>query len=280
MRVNKVLGAYLIDKGQEISESKEPLCPLFISELMQIFAKAESKNNKEDKPEPEECLTCELLNMLGLPSGVLDSIGEHTSSTNPQVKIKIKKVSSASDLDKLLKELKSGGTIDLNTANDKLGEIFDLNSIQHILKTEFFQNGGNLKPTKMEDTYEDWVARVFPEISQYDKAQAAYKEANAGNEDANPWSWTKDYNEEYENIGNFMNELYVNYRNEGTTDNDQYWYRNSGFVDATKTAPYEGIRFKDLNKNHIMSLYQDYNKNKQFKSGGLLDVSLETFLNS
>lgn len=168
MTFNKLLGTYLIEKGQEISESSEPLCPTFIAELFQLFAKVEQQEKeinknfdkesitdkaakeilekrKQEEMTPEECLACELMNMLGMSSDVLKEVGEHTSSIKPTIKIKIKKVSSSDDLDKILKEMKQGGIVDLNSANDSLGEIFDLNSIQQIMETPMFQKGGELK---------------------------------------------------------------------------------------------------------------------------------------
>ena len=161
MRLNKVLGTYLQDLGQQISESTEPLCPEFLSELLMILNKFEQKKEevKEDKSitekaaeeikekremNPEECLACELMDMLGLGEDSLMNPGEYISSTKPTIKIKIKKVSSKDDLNKILKELKNGGTIDLNTMNDSLGEIFDLNSIQEIMETPMFKQGGEI----------------------------------------------------------------------------------------------------------------------------------------
>ena len=179
MTFNKLLGTYLIEKGQEISESSEPLCPTFIAELFQLFAKVEqqekeiNKNSdkesitdkaakeilekrKQEEMTPEECLACELMNMLGMSSDVLKEVGEHTSSIKPTIKIKIKKVSSSDDLDKILKEMKQGGIVDLNSANDSLGEIFDLNSIQQIMETPMFKQGGVVEQQD-ESTLEEFL---------------------------------------------------------------------------------------------------------------------------
>ena len=166
MKLNKVLGTYLMDLGEEISTSSESICPEFLSELLQVLNKYEQKKEvkkenlvdkeakkileKREEMTPEECLACELMNMLGIPSDALKTPGEHISSTKPTIKIKIKKVSSSDDLDKILKELKEGGVVDLNTMNDRLGEVFDLNSIQEIMETPMFKKGGKVEEKKEE----------------------------------------------------------------------------------------------------------------------------------
>lgn len=176
MKLNKVIGAYLQDLGQQIAESTEPICPELLSELLPLLAKMEAKdtksvtekaaddilkNREKEEMTPEECLACELAQMLGI--GDLTQPGEFAMKDKPTIKIKIKKVSSSDDLNKILKELKNGGIIDLNTMNDSLGEYFDLNSIQEIMNTPMFKQGGELftegdnETTHNETTLEDFV---------------------------------------------------------------------------------------------------------------------------
>lgn len=159
MKLNKVIGTYLQDLGQQIAESTEPICPELLSELLPLLAKMEAKkedtksvtekaadtilkNREKEEMTPEECLACELAQMLGV--GDLTQPGEFAMKGKPTIKIRIKKVSSSDDLNKILKELKVGGNIDLNTMNDSLGEYFDLNSIQEIMNTPMFKQGGEL----------------------------------------------------------------------------------------------------------------------------------------
>lgn len=176
MKLNKVIGAYLQDLGTQISESTDPICPMLLSELLPLLAKMEStkeevkkddksitekaaeeiKEKREEEMTPEECLACELMNMLGVGDDILGNPGEHISSVKPTVKIRIKKVSSKDDLNKILKGLKNGGSIDLNTMNDSLGEIFDLNSIQEIMETPMFKQGGKVEEgTTLEEFLND-----------------------------------------------------------------------------------------------------------------------------
>ena len=162
MKLNKVLGAYLQDLGSQIAESDKKICPQLMGELITLLSKLEEgadskkpesslmdnivkdiKDKRSDKEmSPEECLMCELANMLGI--GDLTQPGEFSMAHKPTVKIKIKKVSSSDDLNKILKELKEGGTVDLNTMNDRLGEVFDLNSLQEIMETPMFKKGGSI----------------------------------------------------------------------------------------------------------------------------------------
>lgn len=190
MKLNKVLAAYLSDYAEKIAQSTEPLCPTFVAELFQLFAKVEQQENeakketgkesitdkaakeileKRQKEEmtPEECLACELMNMLGMPSDILGKVGEHTSSIKPTIKIKIKKVSSSDDLDKILKEMRNGGVVDLNSANDSLGEIFDLNSIQQIMDTPMFKQGGSMNGAPSEVLLAK-LKKMYPEITDID----------------------------------------------------------------------------------------------------------------
>lgn len=179
MKLNKVLGAYLQDLGTQISEQSDPLCPEFLSDLLMVLNKFEQKKEvkkeeesitdqaakeilekRESEMTPEECLACELMNMLGVKDDILSTPGEHISATKPTIKIKVKKISSKDDLNKILKELKNGGTIDLNTMNDSLGEIFDLNSIQEIMETPMFKQGGKVEEEETsnnETTLEEFL---------------------------------------------------------------------------------------------------------------------------
>lgn len=169
MKLNKVIGVYLQDLGQQIAESTEPICPMLLSELLPLLAKMEAGKEEDNKSitekaaedvvksrkdmSPEECLACELASMLGI--GDLTQPGEFAMKSKPTIKIKIKKVSSSDDLNKILKELKEGGNIDLNTMNDSLGEYFDLNSIQEIMDTPMFKQGGQI--TSEETTLESFL---------------------------------------------------------------------------------------------------------------------------
>lgn len=176
-RTSKLIAAFLQDIAEQLNNGELDLCPEMVGEIITLLSKLEKKTTKEEKSitekaaddimekrkedmTPEECLACELANMLGI-GGDLTSPGEFPMSSKPTIKIKIKKVSSKDDLNKILKELKNGGNLDLNTMNDSLGEIFDLNSIQEIMETPMFKQGGQVisdnQITNDQTTLEDFL---------------------------------------------------------------------------------------------------------------------------
>lgn len=152
MKVIKVIATYLNDFADKLSNGDINLSKAQLKDLMETLiemdsdTKEESKEEcKEESKDDEECLACELMNILGLEDNFFDDITPEKQSKLGGTKVTVRVIPKKEGINKMLKQFKNGGSFTMESIKkSELSEIFSedkLSNILSIFNVEDFVNG-------------------------------------------------------------------------------------------------------------------------------------------